>query len=162
MATVFLGLGSNLGSRRSNLLRAVNALHSAPVRVHALSDCYQSEPVGKRDQPDFLNAVCRLRCSLSPERLLAYCLEIERRLGRVRRVRWGPRQIDLDILYYDRLVKREPGLRIPHPRLHRRRFVLAPLAELCPLWWDPLRRRTVIQLLQACEDSSRVVRVLEQ
>ncbi len=156
MTTAFLGLGSNLGERSRTLLEAVDLLHGPEVRVHRLSDCYRSEPLGLREQPEFLNAVCRLECRLGPRQLLERCLEIERSLGRSRRVRWGPRTIDLDILYFGRLRLSEEALTIPHPHLHERRFVLMPLVEISPGWQDPARGLTARRLLQACPDTSAV------
>ncbi len=161
VATALLGLGSNLGDRRRNLLDALDLLHSREVRVHALSGCYRSDPVGNPDQPMFLNAVCRVATALPPRSLLERCLEVERRMGRVRRKRWEPRIIDLDLLYFDQFSIREPDLKIPHPRLHERRFVLVPLAELCPAWIDPRHGCTALELLQRCSDRSRVIADLE-
>lgn len=158
--TVFLGLGSNLGERSRTLLEALDRLHGPEVRVHRVSDCYRSQPLGPREQPDFLNAVCRAECRLEPRRLLERCLEVERSLGRSRRVRWGPRTIDLDILYFGRLTLAEEALVIPHPHLYERRFVLVPLVEICPDWEDPSRGLTAARLLQACPDDSVVEPVL--
>ncbi len=155
-STAFIGLGANLGNCRRNLQDAVDLLRSPEIRVCALSSCYRTPPLGPVAQPEFLNAVCRLATSLSPQQLMNRCLRIEERLGRQRRERWGPRTIDLDLLYFDQLVIDTPDLVIPHPRLHERRFVLVPLAELSPEWWDPLRRLQVSQLLAACPDESAV------
>jgi len=117
-----------------------------PLRVSAI---VETEPVGRLDQPPFLNAVAELSTALPPEELLGRLLDVERRLGRVRSERWGPRTIDLDLLLYgDREVKAE-ALSVPHPELHRRRFVLEGLAELCPDRPVPGIGRTVRELLEA-------------
>jgi 2-amino-4-hydroxy-6-hydroxymethyldihydropteridine diphosphokinase len=129
----YVGLGANLGPREITLLRAVDLLaETEGVEVQAVSQLRETEPVGVVEQPRFLNGAVVLDTSLSPRELLDRLLEIERELGRVRDVRWGPRVVDLDLLVYgDRQID-EPGLRVPHPRLHERRFALEPLAELDP------------------------------
>jgi 2-amino-4-hydroxy-6-hydroxymethyldihydropteridine diphosphokinase len=129
----YVGLGANLGPREITLLRAVDLLAETDgVEVLAVSQLRETEPVGVVDQPLFLNGAVAVDTSLSPQDLLDRLLEIERGLGRVRDVRWGPRVIDLDLLVYgDRQVD-EPGLHVPHPRLRERRFALEPLAELNP------------------------------
>jgi len=129
----YVGLGANLGPREITLLRAVDLLaETEGVEVRAVSQLRETEPVGVVDQPLFLNGAVVLDTSLSPRELLDRLLEIERELGRVRDVRWGPRVVDLDLLVYgDRQID-EAGLRVPHPRLHERRFALEPLAELDP------------------------------
>jgi 2-amino-4-hydroxy-6-hydroxymethyldihydropteridine diphosphokinase len=130
----FVGLGANLGPREETLLRAVELLGAEDgVEVVALSRLRETDPVGVEDQPRFLNAAVLLETTLEPRELLDVLLRVERELGRVRDgTRWGPRVIDLDLLVYGTEVVDEPGLRVPHPRLHQRRFVLEPLAELDP------------------------------
>ncbi|MDN5345185.1 MAG: 2-amino-4-hydroxy-6-hydroxymethyldihydropteridine diphosphokinase [Clostridia bacterium] len=132
-APAYLGLGSNLGDREVNLRAAVAILGAtAGITVEGLSSWYETTPVGKTDQGLFLNGVVRIKTTLSPRELLQCVLAIEQRLGRVRRERWGPRNIDIDILLYDALTIKEPDLEIPHPRLLERAFVLVPLAEIAP------------------------------
>jgi 2-amino-4-hydroxy-6-hydroxymethyldihydropteridine diphosphokinase len=127
----FLGLGSNLGDRLANLGHAVSLLgRDEDVRVVRSSRVYETDPVGGPEQPEYLNAVIEAETSRSARDLLARCLEIEREMGRVRAERWGPRVIDIDVLTYDDLEIDEPGLTIPHPRMHERGFVLVPLLEL--------------------------------
>ena len=130
----FVGLGANLGQREETLLRAVELLAAEDgVEVVALSSVRETDPVGVEDQPRFLNAAALLETTLEPRELLDVLLRIERELGRVRDgTRWGPRVIDLDLLAYGSEVVDEPGLRVPHPRLHERRFALEPLVELDP------------------------------
>lgn len=129
MATVFLGLGSNIGNRHENLERALKLL-AYEVAICAVSSIYETEPVGYLDQPWFLNAVCKVETDLSPREMLALTNRIEWELGRRRIVKFGPRIIDIDILLYDALIIDEPDLRIPHPEMTRRAFVLIPLAEI--------------------------------
>jgi 2-amino-4-hydroxy-6-hydroxymethyldihydropteridine diphosphokinase len=126
----FIGLGSNLGDRLANLHEAVDRLSKMTgVRVVRTSRVYETDPVGP-PQPDYLNAVLMLETSLSARELLEACLGVERAMGRERAERWGPRIIDLDVLGYGREEIDEPGLQVPHPRMHERAFVLVPLLEL--------------------------------
>jgi 2-amino-4-hydroxy-6-hydroxymethyldihydropteridine diphosphokinase len=133
VTVAYVGLGANIGPREVTLLRAVDLLaESDGVDMVAVSQLRETEPVGIVDQPGFLNGVAQVRTSLSPRALLDLLLEIETSLGRVRGERWGPRTVDLDLLLYGREQIDEPGLRVPHPRLHERAFALEPLAELDP------------------------------
>lgn len=126
---VLLGLGSNMGDRRRHLRDAVADLPG----VVAVSDVYETEPVGGPDgQGPYLNLVARLETDLGPRELLGLCHRLETAAGRVREERWGPRTLDVDILWVDGLEVDEPDLQIPHPRLFQRRFVVAPLLELAP------------------------------
>lgn len=133
MAEAYIGMGANRGHPVAQIERALTMLARLPrTRLVASSSLYRSAPMGDLRQPPFVNAVCRLRTTLPPERLLAGLLEIERRAGRIRRHerRWGPRVLDLDLLDYDGCVLSRRALRLPHPRMHERRFVLLPLCEL--------------------------------
>jgi 2-amino-4-hydroxy-6-hydroxymethyldihydropteridine diphosphokinase len=133
VTVAYVGLGANVGPREVTLLRAVDLLAEADgVEVLAVSQLRETDPVGIVDQPRFLNGAARIDTSLSPRALLELLLRIEQSLGRVREERWGPRTVDLDLLVYGGLTVDEPGLRVPHPRLHERRFALEPLAELDP------------------------------
>jgi 2-amino-4-hydroxy-6-hydroxymethyldihydropteridine diphosphokinase len=132
MARAFIGLGSNLGDRRA-LLRAAVAALAESGDVAAVSDVYETEPVGGPDgQGPYLNLVVELATEDAPRRLLERCQELERAAGRERTVRWGPRTLDADVLWVEGRQVDEPDLGVPHPRLWERRFVLAPLAELAP------------------------------
>ena len=129
-----MGLGANLGDRAATLTRALEALDGrAEIDVVAVSAFRETEPVGYLDQPRFLNAAAAIDTSLAPEALLGALLDVERLLGRVREgPRYGPRTVDLDLLLMEGVTLDEPGLTLPHPRLHERAFALAPLAELDP------------------------------
>ena len=147
MTRAYVGLGANLGPREETLLRAVDLLAATDeVDVVAISQLRETEPVGVVDQPPFLNGVVAIDTTLTPRALLDLLLEIERSLGRVRSELWGPRTVDLDLLLYGDEVVDQPGLTVPHPRLHERRFVLEPLAELAPSLTVP-GRGTVADLL---------------
>ena len=133
MANAFVGIGSNLGDREDHLRRAVELLAAEDaISVLASSQVRETEPVGPVAQGPFLNGAVRVETELAPRELLERLLAIEERLGRVRRERFGPRTIDLDLLVYEDAVVDEPGLTLPHPLLHERRFALEPLAELAP------------------------------
>lgn len=134
MSTAYLGLGGNLGDRRQYLAGAIHALNGElGIRVESVSSVYETKPVGVVDQPDFLNLVAQIATELSARELLARCLRIEADLGRVRTERWGPRTIDIDVLWFDGKTVDEPDLVLPHPRMLARAFVLVPLAEIAPL-----------------------------
>ncbi len=131
--TVFIGLGSNLGHKEEYIKRALVLLSQVRgVRLERVASLYRTEPLGFKHQDWFLNTVAAFKTVLSPRRLLCVLLSIEKRLGRVRTVRFGPRTIDLDLLLYGTRQIDEPGLVVPHPRLTERAFVLVPLAELEP------------------------------
>ena len=135
MPRAYVALGSNLGDREQNLLGAVEALGAEPgVDVVAVSGLIETEPVGFLDQPRFVNGVAAIETTLSARALLEVLLDVERRFGRIREgvPAQGPRTLDLDLLLYGVAEIDEPGLRVPHPRLHERAFVLEPLAELAP------------------------------
>jgi 2-amino-4-hydroxy-6-hydroxymethyldihydropteridine diphosphokinase len=156
---VFVGLGSNVGDRAGMLNRAARDIAGSPgVKVVAWSPVYETDPVGKTDQPKFLNAVCELKTGLNPEELMRRLLAIEEGLGRIRGERWGPREIDLDILLYDGLAQAGPTVTVPHPELERRRFVLVPLRELDPDIVHPVSGMTIGELAEACSGQGRVQR----
>jgi len=147
VAKAFIGLGSNLGDREASLKAAVAALREAGATLLRMSSFIRTSPEGKTDQPEFLNGVVEIETEQRPRALLALLLEIERKLGRVRSERWGPRTIDLDLLLYDDEIIREPGLEVPHPRLHERLFVLGPLAEIAPEVRHPTLKKTAAEML---------------
>jgi 2-amino-4-hydroxy-6-hydroxymethyldihydropteridine diphosphokinase len=133
MATAFVGIGSNLGDRETHLRAALEALATEDgIDIVAVSRLRETEPVGPVEQGPFLNGAVQVTTELLPCELLARLLNIEERLGRVRGERFGPRTIDLDLLVYGDEIVDEPGLTLPHPRLHERRFAVEPLAELAP------------------------------
>jgi len=155
----FVGLGSNLGDREAQIRLALDALRQvAETRVVRVSSIYDTEPVGEPNQPNFLNAVALIDTQLSARQLLWNLQLIERRLGRVRTQHWGPRTIDLDLLLFGDLVLDEPDLKIPHPELTRRAFVLVPLVELDPLLVHPESGETLLQILSRLDPRPLVKR----
>lgn len=144
-----MALGSNLGHREQHIRSALERLQSAPAtRVIRVSSLLENPAVGGPvDSPDFLNAVAEISTTLAPADLLRRLLEIEHSLGRDRRLKWSPRTIDLDLLLYGDAVINEPSLTVPHARMHERRFVLAPLAEIAPHVVHPVLKKSAAELL---------------
>ncbi|MBQ7524901.1 MAG: 2-amino-4-hydroxy-6-hydroxymethyldihydropteridine diphosphokinase [Abditibacteriota bacterium] len=134
---VYIGLGSNIGDGVKQLTESAERLRKyCGASDFKMSSLYLTEPVGYVDQPDFTNAVCSFDTDLTPREVLGVCNRIEKELGRKRLVHWGPRTIDLDVLLCDDLKIDEPDLKVPHPRMLERAFVLVPLAELAPDMFD--------------------------
>lgn len=163
MVTAYLALGSNLGDRQVALAGARQALGSVPgIRLAAASPLYETEPVGgPAGQGPYLNAVLRVETDLAPRALLRRCLEVEACFGRRRRERWGARTLDVDLLLFGDEVRSEPDLELPHPRLHLRRFVLAPLRDLAPELVHPVLGRTVRELIDDLPSPGGVRRFAE-
>jgi 2-amino-4-hydroxy-6-hydroxymethyldihydropteridine diphosphokinase len=153
---VYIALGSNLGDRAANLVRAIDALNSAGIRVERESSLYITEPVEAPGQGRFLNAVVEAETSLLPLQLLHALLKIERELGRRRITPHGSRSIDLDLLFYGSSVIRSKELEVPHPRLTERRFVLVPLAQIAPQFRHPILHKSMTELLAETPDRSEV------
>lgn len=154
----YIGLGSNLGDRAGNLLRGIGGMLDAGLEVSRLSQIYETEPMETFPQPTFLNMVAELGGNAlpRPEEVMARLLQVEQSLGRTRDLAKGPRTIDLDLLLYRDETRDTQLLTLPHPRFHRRRFVLVPLAELAPLLVHPTLNRTMSELLEEVDDVSEV------
>jgi 2-amino-4-hydroxy-6-hydroxymethyldihydropteridine diphosphokinase len=145
----YLGLGANLGDPAGQIRQALARLAAAEeVEVLAVSGFYLNPPLGPQDQPWYVNAAARIRTRLAPEELLRVLQQIENDLGRVRGERWGPRILDLDLLLYGGEIICTPEVIVPHPEMHRRAFVLAPLAEIAPEAWHPVLHKSVAALLK--------------
>ncbi len=148
MSTAYIGLGSNLGDKKRNLQAALAKLAARKIRIQRVSSFLETEPYGVTDQPRFLNAVCSVQTELAPVQLLRVLLATEEELGRVRLRHWGERTIDLDLLMYDDLCMNTLELKLPHPDLQNRDFVLLPLAEIAPELVHPVLQKTMAQLKQ--------------
>lgn len=156
---VFLLLGSNEGDRLINLHVVKDEIKKSVGLVAEESAIYQTAAWGKTDQPDFYNQVLLLQTTISPEALLLHLQQIEKKLGRERKEKWGARIIDIDILYFGKTVLNTPDLLIPHPAIALRRFTLVPLVEIAPHFVHPVLKKTNLVLLQECVDVLAVKRV---
>jgi 2-amino-4-hydroxy-6-hydroxymethyldihydropteridine diphosphokinase len=155
----YIALGSNLGDRAGNLLLALRGMMEAALCVGRVSSIYETDPVSEVEQPSYLNMVAEIGNPLpAPEQVMARLLRIEFALGRTREVKDGPRTIDLDLLFYGNRESDTEFLRLPHPRLHERRFVLEPLVEIAPHFLHPVLKCTCGKLLEITEDKSAVRR----
>ncbi len=141
--TVILGLGSNLGDRESNIQFALEKLENYGSEILSTSKIIETEPYGFTDQPEFLNCAAIIKTCKPPLELLDTCKRIETEVGRIKTVHWGPRVIDLDILFYNDIVMQHDRLTIPHPELHKRKFVLDSLLEICPNMMHPVLKTTI-------------------
>jgi 2-amino-4-hydroxy-6-hydroxymethyldihydropteridine diphosphokinase len=157
----YLSVGSNLEPRKQNILEALDLFENDENKLVAVSSLFETEPEDFADQPDFYNIAVAVDTCLDPRRLLHRCIGVENRMGRVRAGRAGPRNIDIDILFFDSLVVETPTLTIPHPRMHRRRFVLVPMAEISPDGRHPLLNQSISSLLARCPARRSVRRVGE-
>ncbi len=157
MTKTFIGIGSNLGDREFLIRKAVEALRDLPrTLVIRVSSLYDTDPVGDVTQPAFLNAVAWIETQLTPRELIWHLLLIEQRMGRVRAQKWGPRSIDLDLLFYGEEIVDEPDLQVPHPEAHRRAFVLLPLQELDPEFVHPVTGEPIKKLVRKLDPSPAV------
>jgi 2-amino-4-hydroxy-6-hydroxymethyldihydropteridine diphosphokinase len=157
---VFLLLGTNEGDRLTNLQVVKDAIKKSAGMILEESAIYQTAAWGKTDQPDFYNQVLMLQTTMSPETLLLHLQQIERKLGRERKEKWGARIIDIDILYFGKTVLNVPDLSIPHPAIALRRFTLVPLVDIAPHFVHPVLKKNNLVLLEECEDVLEVEKVL--
>lgn len=145
MHKVFLGLGANVGNKKKNIIDAISLLKEKIKNIQ-VAPIYETKPWGYKNQDNFLNTALKGNTSLSPSELFKFVKETETRIGRIKRFKWGPREIDIDILFYDKLIYKDEKLEIPHPRLHERDFVLKPLMNLEPNFIHPIMKKTMSEL----------------
>jgi 2-amino-4-hydroxy-6-hydroxymethyldihydropteridine diphosphokinase len=157
LSTAYIGIGSNLGKRRENCLRAIDLIKKKGIIVKKRSSLYETEPWGVKDQPLFLNMVIEIETDLHSLQLLRVLKDIEQELGREVSYQWGPRIIDLDILLFEDIVLNEDNLKIPHPLMHERDFVLRPLNEIAPNARHPVLKMSIHELLHHLESDSKRV-----
>ena len=155
MALAYIAIGSNLGDRKKHLIDAINLLHSFGS-VEAIAPLYETGAYGMTDQPPFLNSALLFKTNQTPEELLVTLKEIEKKVGRKKRVRWGPREVDLDIIFYDHRILNSAELFIPHPDFQNRRFVLKPLNDLDPDFICPSHEKSIAKLLTNCRDLTNI------
>ena len=157
MHLVYIGFGSNIGDRLAHIQNAIHALSKTEgITLQKISSIYQTDPVGYETQAQFLNGVAAIQTDLPPLSLLRTLKDIEALVGRQHRIRWGPREIDLDILIYGDLCLHTEKLVVPHPEMHLRRFVLVPLVEIAPALVHPVLKETVQTLLERLDDDKSV------
>ena len=148
MVQAYLGLGSNIGDRKQQLLKAIDLIGNIKgIKVTKQSSIYETAPIGYTDQPNFLNLCLEIETKLSPQQLLKHCLDIEQQLHRVREIRWGPRTLDIDILLYSDNIIETDNLSVPHPRMQERAFVLIPLNDIASDKQDPRLNQKIRDLV---------------
>lgn len=157
MVKVFVSLGSNVGNREDNIYRTIKCI-SRRSKVLRVSSFYATSPLGYKKQPEFLNCVLSIETNFGPMSLLKYFKKVEKILGRVKTFRWGPRVIDIDIIFYGNAIIQTNNLIIPHPEMHLRKFVLIPLCEIEKKYIHPLLKQNVLQLLDKIYDDKQTVR----
>jgi len=159
MNKAYLLTGGNMGNREENLAKACKLISEQCGEPRAISSLYKTAAWGKNDQPSFLNQVLEIYTELNPRQLLQQILKIEKQIGRVRKEKYGPRIIDIDILFYNDEAHDYPLLKLPHPEIQNRRFVLVPMAEIAPTLVHPVLKKTIADLLQSCPDHLPVRKV---
>ena len=161
MRTAYLLIGGNLGNRKENLSKAVSLINEQCGSLTRSSSIYETEAWGITDQPSFLNQALEISTSLTARQLMRKVLKIEEELGRVRKEKLGPRIIDIDILLFENEIHDLRFLKIPHPEMQNRRFVLTPLAEIATAFEHPVLKKTVTELLEECPDNLEVKKITE-
>jgi len=156
----FIAIGSNLGIPKDNCIEAIDIIASNPdIKITSKSSFYQTAPVGNTEQDWFINSVIKISTKLNPDILLSALLKIESKMGRIRKEKWGPRIIDLDILFYDNLVIKKKDLTLPHPEIQKRNFVLQPLNEIGENFIHPTLQKRISTLLKESKDNSVVKKI---
>jgi len=156
---VYLSIGGNLGKRKANLAKAVFLIEQQIGAIVALSHLYETKAWGVENQPDFLNQALIVNTSFSPEKVLAYALSIETKMGRKREQKWYTRLIDIDLLFFEQAIINTEDLTLPHPYLAERNFVLTPLAQIAPDFIHPILKKSIKDLLKDCRDTLPVIKI---
>ena len=155
--TAYIGIGSNLGTPEKNCTKAIEKIsNTKDIKIISKSSCYQTEPIGGVQQGWFVNSAIGIETDLSPENLLSVLLNLELAMGRIRKEKWGPRLIDLDLLFYGNLILGKKGLTLPHPEIQKRKFVLVPMSEIAENLIHPILKKTIKILLQESSDETVV------
>ena len=161
MFTYYLHLGSNVGDRKVMLLNAIDAIHQHIGKVVKKSSIYETEPWGLVDHPNFYNLAIEVLSKLSPEEVCLTTKDIEKEMERKKEIHWGPRNIDIDILYCDDIILKSEKLTIPHPHIYDRNFVLIPMMEIAGDFIDPVKNLSIDELYEDCRDTNEVF-ILEE
>ena len=148
MPQVIIAFGSNMGNKEQNIKTALEKMKARGLNIIKVSTIIETEPYGYEDQDTFLNGACIADTNLSPQEVLKELLAIEQEMGRVRKIHWGPRNIDLDIIFYENIIVDEDNLKIPHPNAHNRSFVLGPICEISPSFLHPIYNKSVKELYE--------------
>jgi 2-amino-4-hydroxy-6-hydroxymethyldihydropteridine diphosphokinase len=161
MNTAYLLIGGNMGDTKQNLEKACSLINDQCGHVSKLSSLYKTAAWGNTEQPDFLNQALEIKTLLNARQLIRRILKIEKQMGRIRKEKYGPRIIDIDILLYNEETHEMPFLKVPHPELHNRRFALTPLAEIAPTVLHPGLKKNISELLNICPDQSAVEKITQ-
>ena len=161
--TAYIGIGSNLGTPGKNCVDAIDKISTSDhIKIISKSSFYQTAPIGDIEQGWFVNSVIKINTELSPKKLMLALLNIESEMGRIRKEKWGPRLIDLDLLFYDILILNQEGIILPHPEIQKRKFVLIPLNEIAENLTHCILKKTIKTLLQELSDDAEVKKLAEQ
>lgn len=156
--TVYIGLGSNIGSKEENIKQAIEIIeNSISNKVIRTSDLYETKPIGYEEQDNFINAAIEIKTLFTPSILINFLMNTEKQMKRERTIKWGPRTIDLDILLYDDIISSEESAVIPHPRMHERMFVLKPLSDIAPYVVHPILNKRIVELLQELSINQKLI-----
>ncbi len=159
--SVIISLGTNLGNRLENILKTIEKIKSYGISIVKISSIYETDPVDTVENLKFFNCVIEIKTTYTPQKLLEIFLNIEKEMGRVRTHKNSPREIDIDILFYEGLILNTEKLTIPHPRLHLRKFVLKPLYEITPEFTHPILKLKISEILNKCDNSFKVQKKIE-
>jgi dihydroneopterin aldolase/2-amino-4-hydroxy-6-hydroxymethyldihydropteridine diphosphokinase len=154
----YISLGTNVGNKKENLVNAINHI-SEENEIIKKSSLYKTEPWGNKEQDSFINQVIYIKTNMSSHKLMAFLLSTEKKMGRERKEKWGPRIIDLDILFYENEIINEEELTIPHPHITERKFILVPLMEISETIKHPLTERTIKWHVEVCSDKNEVIQI---
>jgi 2-amino-4-hydroxy-6-hydroxymethyldihydropteridine diphosphokinase len=159
MNKVYLLIGGNMGKREEILAKACKLIGEQCGDLMNISSLYETEAWGKNDQPSFLNQALEINTRLKPVELMQQILKIEKQIGRIRIEKYGPRSVDIDILFFNDEIHEYPSLTVPHPQIQNRRFVLVPMNELAPSFIHPVLKKTIAELLEICPDHLQVTKL---